>query len=161
MSDFTKKPEDSTAHKQACYGLRQSENNAPPVTVYPGQNAKEAIAEMHLSWQRLSHKLKADLGEAKWKAWIKPLVIQSIDDGVLTLRAESAFLRNRVLANYSEKLRLLAKMEFAKVQAIDIVLKDDERVSPTLQSTPDTVTSASSYPPRLSTNSDAVKTSAS
>ena len=160
MSDFTKKHEDATAHKQARYGLRQSENNTPPVTVYPGQNDKEAIADMHLSWQRLSHKLKADLGEAKWKAWIKPLVIQSIDDGVLTLRAESAFLRNRVLANYSEKLRLLAKIEFGQVQAIDVVLKDEERVSPTLQSTPDTLTSASSYPPRLSTNSDAVKTSA-
>ena len=113
---------------------------------------------MHLSWQRLSHKLKADLGEAKWKAWIKPLVIQSIDDGVLTLRAESAFLRNRVLANYSEKLRLLAKIEFGQVQAVDVVLQDEERVSSTLASTPDTLTSASSYPPRLSSNSDAVKT---
>ena len=110
MSDFTKKHEDATAHKQARYGLRQPENNTPPVTVYPGHNAKESIADMHLSWQRLSHKLKADLGEAKWKAWIKPLVIQSIDDGVLTLRAESAFLRNRVLANYSEKLDCWLKL---------------------------------------------------
>ena len=92
MSDFTKKHEDASAHKQLRYGSRQSENNTPPVSVYPGQNAKESIADMHLCWQRLSHKLKADLGEAKWKAWIKPLVIQSIDDGVLTLRAESVFL---------------------------------------------------------------------
>ena len=91
MSDFTKKHENATAHKQARYGLSQFENNTPPVTVYPEQNAKQSIADMHLSWQRLSHKLKADLGEAKWKAWIKPLVIQSIDDGVLTLQAESVF----------------------------------------------------------------------
>ena len=159
MSDFTTKHEDATAHKQARYGLRQSENNTPPVTVYPGQNDKESFADMHVSWQRLSHKLKADLGEAKWKAWIKPLVIQSINDGVLTLRAESAFLRNRVLANYSEKLRLLAKIEFGQVQTIDVVLKDEERVSPTLQSTPDTLTSASSYPPRLSINSCLLYTS--
>ena len=118
MSDFTKKHEDATAYKQASHGLRQSENNMPPVTVYPGQNAKEAIAEMHLSWQRLSHKLKADLGEAKWKAWIKPLVIQSIDDGTLTLRAESAFLRNRVLANYSEKLDCWPKLSLVKCRPL-------------------------------------------
>ena len=116
---------------------------------------------MHLSWQRLSHKLKADLGEAKWKAWIKPLVVQAIDDGVLTLRAESSFLRNRVLANYSEKLRLLAKIEFGYVQAIDVVLKDQERISPSLQSKPDTPKSGSLYPPRLSANSDGVKNSSS
>ena len=152
MSDFTKKHENATAHKQARYGLRQSESNTPPITVYPGQNTKQSIADMHLSWQRLSHKLKADLGEAKWKAWIKPLVIQSIDDGILTLRAESAFLRNRVLANYSEKLRLLAKIEFGQVQAVDVVLQDEERVSSTLASTPDTLTSASSYPCLLYTS---------
>ena len=161
MSDFTEKDEGATTYEQAWKGQKKSENNRPHVTAHSGRNARESIADMHLSWQRLSHKLKADLGEAKWKAWIKPLVMQSIDDGVLTLRAESSFLRNRVLTNYSEKLRLLAKIEFGQVQSIDVVLKDEERISPTLQSTPDTLTSASSYPPRLSTNSDAVKTSAS
>ena len=118
MSDFSKKHEDSNANKQASYELRLSGDNAPPVNVYSGQNAKEAVADIHLSWQRLSHKLKADLGEAKWKAWIKPLVIQSIDDGTLTLRAESAFLRNRVLANYSEKLDCWPKLSLVKCRPL-------------------------------------------
>ena len=161
MSDFTKKNEDTTTYKRAWQGLKQSENSTPPVTSYSGQNERESVADMHLSWQRLSHKLKADLGEAKWKAWIKPLVIQSIDDGVLTLWAESSFLRNRVLTNYSEKLRLLAKIEFGQVQAIDVVLKDEERISPTTQTALPAPVSGLSYPPRLSANSDAVKTSLS
>ena len=72
MSDFTKKNEDLTSYKQTWDGLKKSENNMPHVTAYSAQNTRESIADMHLSWQRLSHKLKADLGEAKWKAWIKP-----------------------------------------------------------------------------------------
>ena len=154
MSEFTKNHEATTADKRPWDGSRQTENNTAPVTVNLGQNAKESIADMHLSWQRLSHKLKADLGEAKWKAWIKPLVIQSIDDGVLTLRAESAFLRNRVLTNYSDKIRLLAKIEFGQAQAINVVLKNEERESSTAETAMHTRMSGSPYPPRLSANSD-------
>ena len=32
------------------------------------------IAEQNMIWQRISHRLKSDLGEAKWRAWIKPLI---------------------------------------------------------------------------------------
>ena len=146
MSDFTKKYEDVTAHKQTWSRPAQAENNVPPAASHAGRNVDESVADIHLSWQRLSHKLKADLGEAKWKAWIKPLVVQAIEDGVLTLRAESSFLRNRVLTNYSEKLRLLAKMEFNGVNAIDVVLKDEERIRVESR----TASSVPEFPPRLS-----------
>ena len=111
MSDFTKKDEGMAAQKQTFGGSNHMKTNTMPVHENVGRSADETIADMHLSWQQLSHKLKIDLGEAKWKAWIKPLVFQSIDDGILTLRAESSFLRNRVLTNYSEKLKLLAKIK--------------------------------------------------
>ncbi len=161
MSNFTKKHGDVTAAKQAWHRPAQAKNKLPPTTSNVEQNAGESVADIHLSWQRLSHKLKADLGEAKWKAWIKPLVVQAIDDGVLTLQAESSFLRNRVLTNYAEKVRLLAKIEFNGVNTIDVVLKDEER----RPAAPQTITPASSsgptYPPRLSASAEAVNTPAS
>ncbi|EHI48474.1 chromosomal replication initiator protein DnaA [SAR116 cluster alpha proteobacterium HIMB100] len=102
-------------------------------------------ASLHMGWQRISHKLKGDLGEAKWKAWIKPLTCEAIDDSLLILRADTSFLRDRVLSNYAEKLRLLAKSEFDGVQAVDVVLHGAERASPLAsQSAP-----AGDYPPRM------------
>lgn len=156
MSDFTKKNEDVTEAKRAWRVSGKSENNAQPAHAFASHNTGESIADMHLSWQRLSHKLKADLGEAKWKAWIKPLVIQSINGSVLTLQADSPFLRNRVLTNYAEKLRLLAQIEFGEVQAIDIVLKDENHGLPPSQTVQSASASGAHYPPRLSATTDAV-----
>ena len=105
-------------------------------------------AGLHMAWQRISHKLKGDLGEAKWKAWIKPLAFEAIDDSLLILRADTSFLRDRVLSNYAEKLRLLAKAEFDGVQAVDVVLNSADRTSP-LASSP---VSAADYPPRMTSS---------
>ena len=102
-------------------------------------------AGLHMAWQRISHILKGDLGEAKWKAWIKPLAFEAIDDSLLILRADTSFLRDRVLSNYAEKLRLLAKTEFDGVQAVDVVLNSAERSSP-----PASQPAAADYPPRMS-----------
>ena len=161
MSDFTKKHEDVTTQRKEWQKPAKAKRIASTVASYARQNSGESIADIHLSWQRLSHKLRADLGEAKWKAWIKPLVVQAIDDGVLTLQAESSFLRNRVLTNYAEKLRLLAKIEFGEVNAIDVVLKDEERRREALQKSPLSSSPGPEYPPRLSTAAEAANTLAS
>ncbi len=161
MSDFTKKYEDVTAHKQAWHRQQEAENSEPLAASYGGRNVGGSVTDMHFCWQRLSHKLKADLGEAKWKAWIKPLVVQAIEDGVLTLQAESSFLRNRVLTNYAEKLRLLAKIEFSEVKAIDVVLKDEDRRWAASQKTSSVSSSSPEYPPRLSAAAEATYTPAS
>ena len=153
MSDLTKKYEDVTIQEQAWHRPTQAENNVVPSSSYARSSTGESIANIHLSWQRMSHKLKEDLGEAKWKAWIKPLVVQTIENGVLTLQAESSFLQNRVLTNYAEKLRLLAKIEFGEVMVIDVVLKDEERKR--------TSSSGLEYPPRLSATTEAVYAPAS
>ncbi len=62
------------------------------------------LAEQNLLWQRVSHRLKTELGEAKWRAWIKPLLVQEFTEDNLTLRASTAFLRDRVLSNYLDKI---------------------------------------------------------
>ena len=61
---------------------------------------------------------------------IKPLAFEAIDDSLLILRADTSFLRDRVLSNYAEKLRLLAKAEFDGVQAVDVVLNSADRTGP-------------------------------
>ena len=158
MSDFTKKYEDVTAQKQAWRRPAKVEINIPHAASCAEQKVSESFAEIHLSWQRLSHKLKADLGEAKWRAWIKPLVVQAIEDGVLILQAESSFLRNRVITNYAEKLRLLAKIEFGGVKAINVVLKDEERRWVEPQTKLPAASSGPDYPPRLSATAGAANT---
>lgn len=83
------------------------------------------LAEQNLLWQRVSHRLKTELGEAKWRAWIKPLLVQEFTDDRLILRASSAFLRDRVLSNYLDKIRMLAASETGAGPEVRILLASD------------------------------------
>ncbi len=83
------------------------------------------LAEQNLLWQRVSHRLKAELGEAKWRAWIKPLLVQEFTEDHLILRASTAFLRDRVLSNYLDKIRLLAASETGAGPAVNILLASE------------------------------------
>ena len=57
-------------------------------------------------WEEISLNLKKELGDAKWRAWIKPLSIQKVNKGILVLLAENDLTRDRVKAQYSDKIKI-------------------------------------------------------
>ena len=149
MTDFDAKTQDMAmkqrGQRHSASGNGVSESGLPATALDTSRNAGDELASLHLSWQRISHRLKSDLGEAKWKAWIKPLAVESVQDGVLLVRAETPFMRDRVLSNYAEKLRMLAKIEFSNVEAVDVVLATAQTASQAAVRTG----AANDFPPRL------------
>ena len=61
---------------------------------------------LRIFWEEISLKLKKELGDAKWRAWIKPLSIQKVNKGILVLLAENDLTRDRVKAQYSDKIKI-------------------------------------------------------
>ncbi|MDC1135147.1 chromosomal replication initiator protein DnaA [Alphaproteobacteria bacterium] len=98
-----------------------------PVIGQPQNESKDALhlAEQNLLWQRVSHRLKTELGDAKWRAWIKPLLVKEFTNENLILKASTSFLRDRVLANYLDKIRLLAATETSARPNIRVVLASE------------------------------------
>ena len=98
-----------------------------PVIRQPQNESKDALhlAEQNLLWQRVSHRLKTELGDAKWRAWIKPLLVKEFTNENLILKASTNFLRDRVLANYLDKIRLLAATETSARPNIRVVLASE------------------------------------
>ena len=98
-----------------------------PVIRQPQNESKDALhlAEQNLLWQRVSHRLKTELGDAKWRAWIKPLLVKEFTNENLILKASTSFLRDRVLANYLDKIRLLAATETSARPNIRVVLASE------------------------------------
>lgn len=98
-----------------------------PVIGQPQNESKDALhlAEQNLLWQRVSHQLKTELGDAKWRAWIKPLLVKEFTNENLILKASTSFLRDRVLANYLDKIRLLAATETSARPNIRVVLASE------------------------------------
>ena len=83
------------------------------------------LAEQNLLWQRVSHRLKTELGDAKWRAWIKPLLVKEFTSENLILKASTSFLRDRVLANYLDKIHLLAATETSARPNVRVVLASE------------------------------------
>ena len=88
------------------------------------------LAEQNLLWQRVSHRLKTELGEAKWRAWIKPLLLEAFSEDQLILRASTSFLRDRVHSNYLDKIRLLAAAQIGAQPKVRVLLAREGKAQP-------------------------------
>ena len=119
-------PSDKDIPDQSGASISHSRQDLP-VIGQPQNESKDALhlAEQNLLWQRVSHRLKTELGDAKWRAWIKPLLVKEFTNENLILKASTSFLRDRVLANYLDKIRLLAATETSARPNIRVVLASE------------------------------------
>ena len=60
-------------------------------------------------WARVTSRMRQDIGEAAWRNWIKPLRVSRLEDGTLTLEANSTLARERVTSQYADRLRVNAE----------------------------------------------------
>jgi chromosomal replication initiator protein len=66
-------------------------------------------------WGRVNLRMRKDIGDAAWRHWIKPLRVSRLEDGTLTLEAESTLARERVSSQYADRLRVISAAEFNDV----------------------------------------------
>ena len=70
---------------------------------------------MQACWGRVNQRMRKDIGDAAWRHWIKPLRVSRLEDGTLTLEAESTLARERVSSQYADRLRVISAAEFSDV----------------------------------------------
>lgn len=56
-------------------------------------------------WRQICEKLTQDLGDAAFKSWIKPLELISVKDDSVFFNAPSRFMKDWILAHYSENIQ--------------------------------------------------------
>ena len=94
-------PQDSSGQNQAASAL--------PALPSPLTSEDQA---MQACWGRVNVRMRKDIGDAAWRHWIKPLRISRLEDGTLTLEAESTLARERVSSQYADRLRVISAAEF-------------------------------------------------
>ena len=72
------------------------------------------------AWERVTNRMRQDIGEAAWRNWIKPLRVGRLEDGTLTLEATSNLARERVTSQYADRLRVISAAEFGSVKKIEV-----------------------------------------
>ena len=71
-------------------------------------------------WVRVTSRMRQDIGEAAWRNWIKPLRVSRLEDGTLTLEANSTLARERVTSQYADRLRVISAAEFGEVRKVEV-----------------------------------------
>jgi chromosomal replication initiator protein len=80
------------------------------VTDLPEDNA--ALVQC---WGRVTQRMRHDIGDAAWRNWIKPLRVNRLEAGTLTLETDSTLTRERVNSQYADRLRVISAAEFKKM----------------------------------------------
>ncbi|HSR70900.1 MAG TPA: chromosomal replication initiator protein DnaA, partial [Kiloniellales bacterium] len=95
------------------------------------QLASEAVVDpLSEQWARIRGRLRAEVGDAAFRSWLKPLTLVSIKDGVARMSVPTRFMRDWVVGNYAECLKSLWQDEDDEIQRVEIVVQPPARPSP-------------------------------
>ncbi len=85
----------------------------------------DATSMLDLQWKKISGQLRAEIGEAAYVSWLKPMSVHGERAGLVTMSVPSRFMRDWVIAHYADRLRALWGGENPEVRGIDIVVQTD------------------------------------
>ncbi|MEQ8355597.1 MAG: chromosomal replication initiator protein DnaA [Kiloniellaceae bacterium] len=90
----------------------------------------EGEATVIEQWGRVRGRLRAEVGEAAYRSWLKPLTLAGSRNGKLRLAVPTRFMRDWVASNYAERLHLLWSEEDPDIGGIEVVVQPPARPTP-------------------------------
>jgi chromosomal replication initiator protein len=93
----------------------------------PEAVSSETTNQLAEPWARVRGRLRAEVGDAAFRSWLKPLVLLSLREGVVRLAVPSRFMRDWVSGNYADRLRDLWREEEPKILDVEIVVQPPAR----------------------------------
>ena len=90
--------------------------------------AEEAIYNEDISinnqWDEICNQLKMEFGETAFDSWLKPLSISSFNNGVMSICAPTAFMKNWVIAHYSERIHRIWERKNPDIKSVQFVVQN-------------------------------------
>jgi chromosomal replication initiator protein len=100
-------------------------------------------------WEAISGRLRTEIGEAAYQSWLKPMVVRGLTEGVVEISVPTRFMRDWVVAHYSERLGDLWKGENGDVQKVDVVVRPETRAKPAAAPAPAPVQARKGVPAKV------------
>jgi chromosomal replication initiator protein len=72
-------------------------------------------------WMRVRGRLQAEFGEAAYRSWLKPMVLQSLDNDTIVIGVPTDFMRDWIEAQYAARLKDLWADENGSVRSVKLV----------------------------------------
>ncbi|MBI1260128.1 MAG: chromosomal replication initiator protein DnaA [Rhizobiales bacterium] len=84
-----------------------------------------ATADLEAQWRRVRARLLAELGEATFSSWVKPIDFIGVGDGGVLLAVPTKFFRDYIQSHFAERLATLWRDEDAACQRIELMVSAD------------------------------------
>jgi chromosomal replication initiator protein len=93
----------------------------------------ERLISIDRIWARVRGRLRQEFGESTYRSWIRSLVLEEVVDERVTLAAPTLFMRDRIVAQYGDRIMFAWATESADTinDCVITVRSSDELVSET------------------------------
>ena len=90
--------------------------------------AQEALRDNDFSindqWQQICGQLKLEFGETAFESWLKPLSVGSLNDGTINMCVPTSFIKNWVIAHYSDRIHKIWEHKNPEIKKIQFVVQN-------------------------------------
>ncbi len=100
-----------------------NKNDTVPVRTDPDINDQDAV--WGAQWSIVCGLLRAEIGEAAYQSWLKPMTLRGITDGEVQISVPTRFMRDWIVAHYTDRLSELWAAENADVKGVDVFIQSD------------------------------------
>ncbi|MEH6629231.1 MAG: chromosomal replication initiator protein DnaA [Halopseudomonas aestusnigri] len=90
----------------------------------------EVIPSFQQQWDRVLNRLRAEVGEAAYRSWLKPLSLLSGDGTFVRMAVPTRFMRDWVAGNYQDRIQVLWLEEIGVSAQVEIVVQQPARPVP-------------------------------
>ncbi|HEX9702429.1 MAG TPA: chromosomal replication initiator protein DnaA [Rhodospirillales bacterium] len=90
-------------------------------TAQGSQSKKNLSAQ----WSAVCGLLRAEIGEAAYQSWLKPMTVREIQAGEIKMTVPTRFMRDWIVAHYVDRLTELWAVENPDVKSIDIAIQSE------------------------------------
>ncbi|MBT3789255.1 MAG: chromosomal replication initiator protein DnaA [Alphaproteobacteria bacterium] len=80
-------------------------------------------SETEAQWAAVRKALKAEVGDAAFNSWLKPVVLAAVREGQAVMTVPTRFMRDWVVSHYGDRLRELWSGANPEIHSVDIHVK--------------------------------------
>jgi chromosomal replication initiator protein len=88
-----------------------------------GEAMIEAVTELREKWQRISQRLRAELGEDLYSSWFGRMEAEELARGRLSVSVPTRFLKNWIETHYLPRLQKMSEIELGTLDAVQIKVR--------------------------------------
>ena len=74
-------------------------------------------------WQRVRARLRADVGDAAFNSWLKPLTLAEVIGGRVRVAVPTRLMRDWIETNYADRLAELWRDEDTHIEAVEVIVE--------------------------------------